>query len=347
MLSKFKITTLGIAGIVGLMASNLYAEESIKIDAVRNELLRASLPRTNQADQEKQVSESDLERATRKLKAAEERLLEQAAQKPVSPRLPGDMANEKSKPIAPIDDSSSEKTAVIKEKNLPNDRASVDLDRVMHAIDSNPVSPPIDAAALLETKPETPANLSDAELIKRNQALESDLQASQAKVNSLLKELDDTRNRLMIAETQVERLSSIIETQNRPGRDQAAGNGSSNTRPSYQSNAGSKSTREKTTDDMQVATVTADKVHLRTGPGKDNSPLMAVTKGTRLAVETRKGDWYRVVAPSGVRAWVSADVVAFGLPVHSSTSQTSRVKGFSNEVESDGVFEVPNKGGSR
>ncbi len=78
--------------------------------------------------------------------------------------------------------------------------------------------------------------------------------------------------------------------------------------------------------DLPVATVVVDKAQLRTGPGKDNSPLMAVSKGTRLVIETRQGDWYRVVAPSGARAWVSSDIVAFG------TSGTGLVGGYDGSL---------------
>jgi hypothetical protein len=39
---------------------------------------------------------------------------------------------------------------------------------------------------------------------------------------------------------------------------------------------------------------------------------MTVAQGTRLAIEMQNGDWYRVIAPSGARAWVSRDVLDIG-----------------------------------
>ena len=87
---------------------------------------------------------------------------------------------------------------------------------------------------------------------------------------------------------------------------------------------------------MQIAVVTADKVHLRTGPGKENSPLMAVTKGTRLAVETKNGDWYRVIAPTGARAWVSSDVISFSTADKIKSVSKNQVVGFDGNYENSG-----------
>lgn len=88
-------------------------------------------------------------------------------------------------------------------------------------------------------------------------------------------------------------------------------------------------------DDTPVATVVSEKANLRTGPGADNSPLMSVTRGTRLVVETKQGDWYRVISPTGTRAWVSSDVVAFGPTSQSSPTRTVRIRGFDGSLESD------------
>jgi uncharacterized protein YraI len=68
-------------------------------------------------------------------------------------------------------------------------------------------------------------------------------------------------------------------------------------------------TATKTSSDVAIATVLVDKIYLRSGPGKENSPVMTVAKGVRLTVETRRGDWLRVVTPNNGRAWVSAEVV--------------------------------------
>ena len=58
-----------------------------------------------------------------------------------------------------------------------------------------------------------------------------------------------------------------------------------------------------------VVTVRASSAYLRTGPSKEDSPLMTVARGTKLAVETKRGDWFRVIAPNGERTWISKDVI--------------------------------------
>ena len=57
------------------------------------------------------------------------------------------------------------------------------------------------------------------------------------------------------------------------------------------------------------------KAFLRAGPGEEHSPLMEVQGGTRLTVEARVGEWYRVISPTGTRAFIRGDVVQIpGLP---------------------------------
>lgn len=62
-------------------------------------------------------------------------------------------------------------------------------------------------------------------------------------------------------------------------------------------------------NDVTILEVTGNKVNLRTGPGEENSPFMQVKKGTRLTVEHRQGEWVRVLAPTGGRAWIRSDLV--------------------------------------
>ncbi|MFN8391988.1 MAG: SH3 domain-containing protein [Bdellovibrionota bacterium] len=63
------------------------------------------------------------------------------------------------------------------------------------------------------------------------------------------------------------------------------------------------------TGDVMVVEVIAKRVALRNGPSPDDSELMPVGKGTTLTVEERSGDWYRVIAPNDMRAWIRADMV--------------------------------------
>lgn len=143
-------------------------------------------------------------------------------------------------------------------------------------------------------------------------------------IEALSHEVSKLRNRLLLAETEVERLSSIIDERNKRQMSSYSG---SNAAPSLfakkaqapaapaANSAASRSAAippASDQQDMQVITVRADKAFLRTGPGEENSPLMTVSRGTRLAVETRSGEWYRVISPAGTRAWVAASVVVFG-----------------------------------
>lgn len=165
--------------------------------------------------------------------------------------------------------------------------------------------------------------------------LEGRLMAAHNRITELLKELDLARRRLTIAETEVERLSTIIE-----GRNMAAASGSSKS-ATVETVAARAPQRQPA--EMPIATITVSKANLRTGPGTDNSPLMTVSHGTRLAVETRQGDWYRVITPTGTRAWVSGDVIAFGAKEQWSPSETVRIGGYDLQAE-EAAFALISKG---
>lgn len=54
----------------------------------------------------------------------------------------------------------------------------------------------------------------------------------------------------------------------------------------------------------EVVEIVGPKVNLRAGPSTGDSMVYQVEKGSRLLVEAVEGDWYRVVAPNGGRAYV-------------------------------------------
>jgi hypothetical protein len=142
---------------------------------------------------------------------------------------------------------------------------------------------------------------------------DNELQKANLTIGKLKKELDEVRSRLAISETEVERLAYLLDDNSKKNPNAKKQN--STTQASTNSGLRVREPGEiqaKVDQDMTIATVVADKAQLRTGPGMNNSPLMTVAKGTRLAVETRSGSWYRVIAPSGARAWVSSDVIDFG-----------------------------------
>lgn len=63
-------------------------------------------------------------------------------------------------------------------------------------------------------------------------------------------------------------------------------------------------------NDTLTVEITVDKANLRVGPGEEHSAAMEVERGSRLMVEAKEGDWYRVYTPIGTRAYVRRDVVA-------------------------------------
>lgn len=155
-------------------------------------------------------------------------------------------------------------------------------------------------------------------------SLQAKLGASERKVAQLSEELKQTRMKLMFAETEVERLASIIEARNQSTMQRYTGEKGRQDPGAEQPNYDDPPSLVRRAPGVQVApsvqadgemplaTVIVDKIYLRTGPGKSNSPLVSVTKGTKLLVETRQGEWYRVITPAGARAWVSSNGIAFG-----------------------------------
>ncbi len=53
--------------------------------------------------------------------------------------------------------------------------------------------------------------------------------------------------------------------------------------------------------------VTTAKLNLRAQPAVYSALLSPIPRGTVLLVMKKKGDWYRIVAPSGNRGWVNAN----------------------------------------
>ncbi|RMD88143.1 MAG: hypothetical protein D6808_00195 [Candidatus Dadabacteria bacterium] len=161
-----------------------------------------------------------------------------------------------------------------------------------------------------------------------NASLKKALKIARSKSASLRKELERAKSRLMVAQTKIERLSHMMDVEYRRARF----SGKRDNTKLF------KATKRRTvasspSEDLPIVTVTAKKAYLRAGPGKNNSPLMTVKKGTRLAVETRKGEWYRVTTPTGSRAWISSEVVAFGADERSSPSTMIKIKGYDSDAE--------------
>lgn len=170
------------------------------------------------------------------------------------------------------------------------------------------------------------------------------LREREERISTLQSELDETRSRLIVAETEVERLSKHLDSRNMNSI------GAYNSAKMFPNRASMKEAPVATKPigrnitappqavevDMPVVTVIADKAALRTGPGPDNSPLMEVSRGTVLTVETRSGNWYRVNTPTGTRAWISGEVVRFGNS-GAEPSSSLRMGGYDTSAEDEAL----------
>jgi hypothetical protein len=200
------------------------------------------------------------------------------------------------------------------------------------------------------------SDVRESDIVDENTTLKSTLNQQEQYIASLKAKLAKQRDELLMAEAEVERLSKLmnVKRQNTLSATTGLKLNTSTTQSEVKPEeikkvtysiqdarkaAASKAQAEKMTPDMTIATVKSTKANLRTGPGKNNSPLMAVSKGTRLAVELRQGDWYRVISPTGMRAWVSADVVSFGSDRFSEPTRTMKIKGYSSAAEEQ-AFEL-------
>lgn len=172
-----------------------------------------------------------------------------------------------------------------------------------------------------------------------HQSQGTELKTAHTTISSLRKEIQSLEDKLLMAEAEVERLSSIIQEQqpSRATRSFPAATARfelpspEEEMPAHRELL-TPPQEELTTPSMPIATVAVEKANLRTGPGLNNSPLMAVSKGTRLVIEERIGEWYRIVAPTGERAWISSEVVLFGKDGDSAPTRTLRIQGIRNSM---------------
>jgi SH3-like domain-containing protein len=193
-----------------------------------------------------------------------------------------------------------------------------------------------------QSKPR-PADPVIAKLSSDNNSLKRDVAIKAERVLALERELELVRGQLASAEVELSRISSINDPRARaalrryPTTDQGASTTKVETTSVTKSPVAV--TEPLPSADLQIATVSVAKADLRVGPGKEHSPLMQVGRGARLAVEARKGEWYRVFAPNGQRAWIHSGLVTFGSSASVADNASAvRVKGFSSSVE-DAAFQ--------
>jgi hypothetical protein len=173
---------------------------------------------------------------------------------------------------------------------------------------SEEVIPSPAALAVDTSKPKSPTDTRPAipggeilRLSSENARLRNEIEALKLKAKTELKEVDDLRVKLMVAETQVERLNKIIE--------ECSERGDRNF--SYKSGAQEITPRDGTSHSM-YATVIGNSITPRTGPGNSFAPISSLRRGQRVPVENRQGDWYKVRLPSGAFAWVHSALIKIG-----------------------------------
>jgi hypothetical protein len=176
-------------------------------------------------------------------------------------------------------------------------------------------------------------NFSEKELLqttlqkKTEEANECSLQLGQSqqiasKIPELERKLHSLKNQLLLRKSAEELLQPQV----------VAAPVSSNTK---EKKSHTVDTRKKTNvetveemyADVTIIEISGSKVSLRAGPGVTHSSIMDVQKGTRLIVEAKESDWYRVSSPTGGRAYVHSDYIkvisaprSFGKGVVSSSS---------------------------
>ncbi len=193
-----------------------------------------------------------------------------------------------------------------------------------------------------------------------NADLRRELHTKNQQLEALQKEVIELRSQLSMAEVEVSRLSSIMDAKTR------ASLGQYNIRPPARNEAlppvleqrevrrpiaaGPVSDVRPPSPDaaLQVATIAVPKAELRLGPGTNHSALMPLPRGSRLTVEMRQGEWLRVFAPSGERAWIHASLVTFGDGSVTGNSRSAvAVRGFDPNAEEEAFRRLQRGAGTK
>ncbi|GEM_PF-6019234 len=151
------------------------------------------------------------------------------------------------------------------------------------------------------------------ETVKKVEPVKPDpeLENAKKKIEVLQKELSETKGRLLLAEQEVERLTYVLDERNKEALKAMDIPTKARLDPKELQPLGDVIT-EKMTSPIPVATVVSQRLSLKASPNNSSSTIMTVEAGTKLPIEGNQGGWYRVVAPSGVRAWVPANGVTLG-----------------------------------
>lgn len=150
------------------------------------------------------------------------------------------------------------------------------------------------------------------------------LSEMEAKLQELEKEVVAARNELLMKDSELDLLKQsnssvrrtgsgtvrpVVQTSGRSGSRRLP-TGTLNTPLQQRAPLNVREQPQPAGSDVMLIEVKSPKVNLRSGPGNEHSPIMQVDRGTRLTVETREGDWFRVITPTGSRAYIRKDVIS-------------------------------------
>lgn len=289
------------------------------------------------------MSDENLERTDAELKRLEADLLkEMGTSGPISaPRDPEDLNATTEQPkeikLSPM------KAPAAKASPKPTAPAP---DRAMMRVKQE--EPAVKATPKSQT---TPPNVTDKKEAAVNaktsdQDTEQRIQIAESQVDILSRELETTRLSLRSAERRIDELSSLVKSSY---SDEASPGPSGSLVPVQPKNvasenkpkeinfaSGSDSWADAWDGDTSadIATVVVSRTPLRVAPSSRDTVLFLIPQYSRMRIEQRRGEWYRVITPSGTHGWIPATTVVFR--GGRSNESAVRVKGYKSEYEKVG-----------
>ncbi len=175
----------------------------------------------------------------------------------------------------------------------------------------------------------------DKAILTKTNELQKQLAASLAREKKLIEDLDSLRSRLLVAETEVERLTVMlggkmpreIISQKKISTEESID--VTSIKPI------SEITATRVNSDIPIATISAIEVPLRTSPGNTSSVITTLRQGAKVAVESRQGAWTRVITSSGLHAW---------LPTYAISNRAAGSSSSSSKDSEEVAFESLSKG---
>ncbi|MCC6954941.1 MAG: hypothetical protein IT290_12560 [Deltaproteobacteria bacterium] len=161
----------------------------------------------------------------------------------------------------------------------------------------------------------------------------------------LEREMVDMKNNVLLSNAQAEAMSGHGRNAARQQFDREAGAATQRRSAPVENQRATESYQRQDSasiPDVPIVEVSVDKAFLRAGPGEEHSPTMEVQGGTRLTVEARQGDWYRVISPTGTREFIRGDVVQIpGLPRRQSRPSRPAPKAPARQDSANEDFPIP------